>query len=108
MNQSLTHTHAHTVLVSRRGSVLVQVCTWDQLRFKRTRVLSLQVFQDKCCKREISSLEVFCTNSPACTSVATLHQLQVDLTDQQSVCECALCRPCQSSHRYTELADGGR
>ncbi|XP_018545111.1 TNF receptor-associated factor 5 [Lates calcarifer] len=35
-----------------------------------------EVFQDNCCKREISSLEVFCTNSPECTSVITLHHLQ--------------------------------
>lgn len=37
----------------------------------------MQVFQDNCCKREIASLEVFCTNSPACTAVTTLHGLQV-------------------------------
>ncbi|XP_049899692.1 TNF receptor-associated factor 5 isoform X2 [Epinephelus moara] len=35
-----------------------------------------EVFQDNCCKREISSLEVYCTNSPACTSVVTLRHLQ--------------------------------
>ncbi|XP_074485892.1 TNF receptor-associated factor 5 isoform X1 [Sebastes fasciatus] len=35
-----------------------------------------EVFQDNCCKREISSLEVYCTNSPACTSVLTLRHLQ--------------------------------
>ncbi|XP_029316601.1 TNF receptor-associated factor 5-like isoform X2 [Cottoperca gobio] len=37
------------------------------------------VFQDNCCKREISSLEVYCTNSPACTSVVTLRHLQKHL-----------------------------
>ncbi|XP_047433495.1 TNF receptor-associated factor 5 [Mugil cephalus] len=35
-----------------------------------------EVFQDNCCKREISSLEVYCTNSPECTSVLTLNHLQ--------------------------------
>ncbi|KAK2817561.1 hypothetical protein Q5P01_025752 [Channa striata] len=35
-----------------------------------------EVFQDNCCKREISSLEVFCSNSPACAAVVTLHHLQ--------------------------------
>lgn len=40
-------------------------------------VSPLQVFQDKCCKREISGLEVYCTNSPACSSVVTLNHLQV-------------------------------
>nr|XP_046233053.1 TNF receptor-associated factor 5 [Scatophagus argus] len=38
-----------------------------------------EVFQDNCCKREISNLEVYCTNSPACTSVVTLHHLQEHL-----------------------------
>ncbi|KAM7419961.1 hypothetical protein PAMA_016865 [Pampus argenteus] len=38
-----------------------------------------EVFQDNCCKREISSLEVYCTNSPSCTSVLTLHHLQEHL-----------------------------
>lgn len=35
-----------------------------------------EVFQDNCCKREISCLEVYCTNSPACTSIITLQCLQ--------------------------------
>ncbi|XP_070684369.1 TNF receptor-associated factor 5 [Pempheris klunzingeri] len=35
-----------------------------------------EVFQDNCCKREISNLEVYCTNFPACTSVVTLQHLQ--------------------------------
>ncbi|KAM9363295.1 TNF receptor-associated factor 5 [Symphorus nematophorus] len=39
-----------------------------------------EVFQDNCCKREISNLEVYCTNSPACTSVVTLHHLQEHLS----------------------------
>ncbi|XP_072239649.1 TNF receptor-associated factor 5-like isoform X2 [Leuresthes tenuis] len=38
-----------------------------------------EIFQDNCCKREISSLEVYCTNFPACTSVLTLNQLQEHL-----------------------------
>uniref|UniRef100_A0A3Q3MW60 TNF receptor-associated factor n=1 Tax=Mastacembelus armatus TaxID=205130 RepID=A0A3Q3MW60_9TELE len=42
-----------------------------------------EVFQDNCCKREISGLEVFCTNSPACTSVVTLHHLQEHLRSCQ-------------------------
>uniref|UniRef100_A0AAQ6AGW5 TNF receptor-associated factor n=1 Tax=Amphiprion ocellaris TaxID=80972 RepID=A0AAQ6AGW5_AMPOC len=46
-------------------------------------VFFLQVFQDNCCKREISSLEVYCTNSPACTSVLTLNHLQEHLRSCQ-------------------------
>ncbi|XP_070841484.1 TNF receptor-associated factor 5 [Chaetodon trifascialis] len=42
-----------------------------------------EVFQDNCCKREISNLEVYCTNSPACTSVVTLHHLQEHLRSCQ-------------------------
>ncbi|KAK5865509.1 hypothetical protein PBY51_019775 [Eleginops maclovinus] len=42
-----------------------------------------EVFQDNCCKREISSLEVYCTNSPACTSVVTLRHLQHHLRSCQ-------------------------
>ncbi|XP_051238121.1 TNF receptor-associated factor 5 [Dicentrarchus labrax] len=38
-----------------------------------------EVFQDNCCKREISNLEVYCTNYPECTSVVTLHNLQEHL-----------------------------
>ncbi|XP_068444789.1 TNF receptor-associated factor 5 [Clinocottus analis] len=38
-----------------------------------------EVFQDNCCKREISDLEVYCTNSPECTSVVTLRHLQEHL-----------------------------
>ncbi|CAK6983403.1 TNF receptor-associated factor 5 [Scomber scombrus] len=38
-----------------------------------------EVFQDNCCKREISSLDVYCTNSPSCTSVLTLNHLQKHL-----------------------------
>ncbi|XP_044199562.1 TNF receptor-associated factor 5 [Thunnus albacares] len=42
-----------------------------------------EVFQDNCCKREISGLEVYCTNSPSCTSVLTLHHLQEHLRSCQ-------------------------
>uniref|UniRef100_A0A667XUQ9 TNF receptor-associated factor n=1 Tax=Myripristis murdjan TaxID=586833 RepID=A0A667XUQ9_9TELE len=42
-----------------------------------------EVFQDNCCKREISSLEVYCTNSPACSSVLTLQCLQEHLRSCQ-------------------------
>ncbi|XP_040042804.2 TNF receptor-associated factor 5 isoform X1 [Gasterosteus aculeatus] len=39
------------------------------------------VFQDNCCKREISGLEVYCVNFPACASVVTLRRLQEHLAD---------------------------
>ncbi|XP_036961915.1 TNF receptor-associated factor 5 isoform X1 [Acanthopagrus latus] len=42
-----------------------------------------EVFQDNCCKREISNLEVYCSNYPACTSVVTLHHLQEHLRSCQ-------------------------
>uniref|UniRef100_A0A3Q3AZ57 TNF receptor-associated factor n=2 Tax=Kryptolebias marmoratus TaxID=37003 RepID=A0A3Q3AZ57_KRYMA len=45
----------------------------------RAVITPAEVFQDNCCKREISSLEVYCTNSPACNSVITLNQLQEHL-----------------------------
>ncbi|XP_042341193.1 TNF receptor-associated factor 5 isoform X2 [Plectropomus leopardus] len=35
-----------------------------------------EVFQDNCCKREISSLQVYCPNSQACTAVVALRHLQ--------------------------------
>ncbi|XP_040001095.1 TNF receptor-associated factor 5 isoform X2 [Xiphias gladius] len=65
-----------------------------------------EVFQDNCCKREISSLEVFCTNSPACTSVITLHQLQEHLRSCQHEqlqctnpgCRAVLQRRCLQEH----------
>ncbi|KAG7236918.1 hypothetical protein INR49_000107 [Caranx melampygus] len=41
-------------------------------------------FQDNCCKREISSLEVFCINSPQCASVTTLHHLQIFIQQRSS------------------------
>ncbi|XP_054460049.1 TNF receptor-associated factor 5 [Anoplopoma fimbria] len=48
-----------------------------------TVITPAEVFQDNCCKREISSLEVYCTNSPACTSVVSLRHLQEHLTSCQ-------------------------
>ncbi|CAJ1054168.1 TNF receptor-associated factor 5 isoform X1 [Xyrichtys novacula] len=42
-----------------------------------------EVFQDNCCRREISCLEVYCTNFPACTSVVTLQHLQEHLSSCQ-------------------------
>ncbi|XP_035493832.1 TNF receptor-associated factor 5 [Scophthalmus maximus] len=58
-------------------------------------ITAAEVFQDNCCKREISSLEVFCTNSPACTSVLTLHRLQEHLRlcpYEQLQCSSPACR----------------
>ncbi|XP_023118016.1 TNF receptor-associated factor 5 [Amphiprion ocellaris] len=49
----------------------------------RAVITPAEVFQDNCCKREISSLEVYCTNSPACTSVLTLNHLQEHLRSCQ-------------------------
>uniref|UniRef100_UPI0037E98B03 TNF receptor-associated factor 5 isoform X2 n=1 Tax=Semicossyphus pulcher TaxID=241346 RepID=UPI0037E98B03 len=54
-----------------------------------------EVFQDNCCKREISCLEVYCTNYPACTSVVTLHRLQEHLSScqyEQQQCSNPGCR----------------
>ncbi|XP_031153005.1 TNF receptor-associated factor 5 [Sander lucioperca] len=48
-----------------------------------TVITPAEVFQDNCCKREISSLEVYCTNFPECTSVVTLRHLK----DHRSCCE---------------------
>ncbi|XP_028266680.1 TNF receptor-associated factor 5 isoform X2 [Parambassis ranga] len=45
----------------------------------KTVITPAEVFQDKCCKREISGLDVYCTNSPACSSVVTLNHLQEHL-----------------------------
>ncbi|KAL1006163.1 hypothetical protein UPYG_G00068710 [Umbra pygmaea] len=42
-------------------------------------IKSDQVFQDNCCKREISNLEVFCTNSPNCSCRMTFCRLQEHL-----------------------------
>lgn len=54
-----------------------------------------EVFQDNCCKREISCLEVYCTNYPTCTSVVTLQRLQEHLSScqyQQLQCTNPGCR----------------
>ncbi|KAF6718911.1 TNF receptor-associated factor 5 [Oryzias melastigma] len=50
---------------------------------EKAAITPSEVFQDNCCKREISSLEVYCTNSPLCTSVLTLNQLQEHLKSCQ-------------------------
>ncbi|XP_034417064.1 TNF receptor-associated factor 5 isoform X1 [Cyclopterus lumpus] len=51
-----------------------------------------EVFQDNCCKREISGLEVYCTNYPECTSVVTLRHLQEHLRScQYELLQC--CNP---------------
>uniref|UniRef100_A0A3Q0SHX3 TNF receptor-associated factor n=1 Tax=Amphilophus citrinellus TaxID=61819 RepID=A0A3Q0SHX3_AMPCI len=49
----------------------------------RAVITPAEVFQDNCCKREISSLEVYCTNAPACTAVLTLNHLQEHLKSCQ-------------------------
>ncbi|XP_004572683.2 TNF receptor-associated factor 5 [Maylandia zebra] len=46
-------------------------------------ITTTEVFQDNCCKREISSLEVYCTNAPACTTIFTLNNLQEHLKSCQ-------------------------
>ncbi|XP_037327880.2 TNF receptor-associated factor 5 isoform X1 [Pungitius pungitius] len=59
------------------------------------------VFQDNCCKREISGLEVYCVNFPACTSVVTLRHLQEHLAD---ACPQRMVEPrphCQPPQRLT-------
>ncbi|KAM9314461.1 TNF receptor-associated factor 5 isoform 2-T2 [Pholidichthys leucotaenia] len=45
----------------------------------RAVITPAEVFQDNCCKREISCLEVYCTNGPSCTAVVTLNHLQEHL-----------------------------
>uniref|UniRef100_A0A4W5R4G6 TNF receptor-associated factor n=1 Tax=Hucho hucho TaxID=62062 RepID=A0A4W5R4G6_9TELE len=45
----------------------------------RGLIKSDEVFQDNCCKREISNLEVYCTNSPNCSHRMTLCRLQEHL-----------------------------
>nr|XP_020475958.1 TNF receptor-associated factor 5-like [Monopterus albus] len=68
-----------------------------------------EVFQDNCCKREISSLEVFCTNLPACTQVVTLHRLQEHLRScqyEQLQCTNPGCRAAlQRRHLHEHLTN---
>nr|ACI66800.1 TNF receptor-associated factor 5 [Salmo salar] len=45
----------------------------------RGLIKSDEVFQDNCCKREISNLDVYCTNSPNCSHRMTLCRLQEHL-----------------------------
>uniref|UniRef100_W5KB17 TNF receptor-associated factor n=1 Tax=Astyanax mexicanus TaxID=7994 RepID=W5KB17_ASTMX len=91
-----------------------------------------EVFQDNCCKRELLNLEVFCTNSPACSQTIPLCNLQDHLkscqyealqcpnsscTDillrknlpdhQRSHCSyrTELCRYCQKPYPVSQLTD---
>ncbi|XP_068582927.1 TNF receptor-associated factor 5 [Cebidichthys violaceus] len=68
-----------------------------------------EVFQDNCCKREISGLEVYCTNSPACTSVVTLRHLQEHLSlcqyEQLQCCNPGCRAALQRRHLQEHLAD---
>ncbi|KAM3624350.1 uncharacterized protein V6R79_022287 [Siganus canaliculatus] len=60
-----------------------------------TVITPAEVFQDNCCKREISNLEVYCPNSPACTTVITLNHLQEHLKSceyEQQECSNPGCR----------------
>ncbi|KAM6939644.1 TNF receptor-associated factor 5 [Xenentodon cancila] len=61
-----------------RSSASSPVCPVD-----KAVITPAEVFQDNCCKREISSLQVYCTNSPSCTSVLMLNQLQEHLRSCQ-------------------------
>ncbi|KAK1886452.1 TNF receptor-associated factor 5 [Dissostichus eleginoides] len=64
-----------------------------------------EVFQDNCCKREIACLDVYCTNSPECTSVVTLRHLQEHLKSCQfETLQC--CNPgCRAALQRRELQD---
>nr|XP_033943833.1 TNF receptor-associated factor 5 isoform X1 [Pseudochaenichthys georgianus] len=64
-----------------------------------------EVFQDNCCKREIACLNVYCTNSPECTSVVTLRHLQEHLrTCQFETLQC--CNPgCRAALQRRELQE---
>ncbi|XP_061582145.1 TNF receptor-associated factor 5 isoform X2 [Cololabis saira] len=69
-----------------RSSPSSPVCPVDE-----AVITPAEVFQDNCCKREISGLQVYCTNSPSCTSVLMLNQLQEHLRSCQH-------EPLQCSH----------
>ncbi|KAK5898962.1 hypothetical protein CesoFtcFv8_008491 [Champsocephalus esox] len=64
-----------------------------------------EVFQDNCCKREIACLNVYCTNSPECTSVVTLRHLQEHLRSCQfETLQC--CNPgCRAALQRRELQE---
>ncbi|KAF3852631.1 hypothetical protein F7725_005986 [Dissostichus mawsoni] len=64
-----------------------------------------EVFQDNCCKREIACLDVYCMNSPECTSVVTLRHLQEHLRSCQfETLQC--CNPgCRAALQRRELQD---
>ncbi|XP_041641836.1 TNF receptor-associated factor 5 [Cheilinus undulatus] len=69
-----------------------------------------EVFQDNCCKREISCLEVYCTNYPECTSVVTLQHLKDHLSScQYELLQCTNlgCRAVlQRRHLQDHLTNG--
>uniref|UniRef100_A0A3B5B2L5 TNF receptor-associated factor n=1 Tax=Stegastes partitus TaxID=144197 RepID=A0A3B5B2L5_9TELE len=67
----------HTPVLTQ-SSPSSSVCPVD-----RAVITPAEVFQDNCCKREISSLEVYCTNAPACSAVLTLNHLQEHLRSCQ-------------------------
>ncbi|XP_041109015.1 TNF receptor-associated factor 5-like [Polyodon spathula] len=46
-------------------------------------IKSNEVFQDNCCKREVLNLEIYCTNSPDCSSKVTLCRLKDHLEQCQ-------------------------
>ncbi|KAK6488733.1 TNF receptor-associated factor 5-like [Huso huso] len=46
-------------------------------------IKSNEVFQDNCCKREVLNLEIYCTNSPNCSSKVTLCRLKDHLEQCQ-------------------------
>ncbi|XP_017539256.1 TNF receptor-associated factor 5 isoform X2 [Pygocentrus nattereri] len=102
-------------------------CPFDGILIKAE-----EVFQDNCCKREVLNLEVYCTNSPACTQKVTLCNLQdhlkacqhealqcsnpgctdillrKNLTDhQRSLCSfrTEYCRYCKKPYPVTQLPD---
>ncbi|XP_046900118.1 TNF receptor-associated factor 5 isoform X1 [Hypomesus transpacificus] len=64
----------HCIQGILEGSGMNPVCPLDGGLIK-----SNEVFQDNCCKREISNLEVYCTNSPNCSCRITLCRLQEHL-----------------------------
>ncbi|KAI4872813.1 hypothetical protein NFI96_016143 [Prochilodus magdalenae] len=102
-------------------------CPFDGILIKAE-----EVFQDNCCKREVLNLEVYCTNSPACTRKVALCHLQdhlktcqyealqcsnpgctdillrKNLTDhQRSLCpfRTEFCRHCKKLYPATQLPD---
>ncbi|XP_051978086.1 TNF receptor-associated factor 5-like [Xyrauchen texanus] len=91
-----------------------------------------EIFQDKCCKRELLNLEVYCTNAPDCTQKFTLCNLQDHLKacqyeqlicsnpgcietllrknlseHQRNICSFRLesCQHCRQSYTISQLLD---